>query len=90
MPIFKASRVSSDQNVLYPDIIEVNSANVVYYKGCVLGYTAMAIPRQNIASVSLSAGAFFVDVIVTSNGGTQIRARGFSKNKAREILEILL
>lgn len=89
MPTFIASRVSSDQNALYPDIIEINDYNIIYYKGYVLGYNTIIISRKNIASVSLSSGLFFADVIVSSKGGEWIKARGFSKSKAKEILNIL-
>lgn len=37
----------------------------------------------------LSSGLFFADIIVSSKGGEWIRARGFSKSKAKEILRIL-
>ena len=86
MPTFIASRVSSDQNALYPEMLEIDDYNVIYYKGYVLGYTTIVIARHNVASVSLSSGLFFADVIVSSKGGEWIRARGFSKSKAKEIL----
>lgn len=89
MPTFIASRVSSDQNALYPDMLEIDDYNVIYYKSYVLGYTTIIIARHNVASVSLSSGLFFADVIVSSKGGEWIRARGFSKSKAKEILRIL-
>lgn len=89
MAIFTANRASSDSNVLYPDILEIDDNRVIYYKGYVLGYTTIVIARHNIASVSLSSGLFFADVIITSKGGEWIRARGFSKSKAKEILRIL-
>lgn len=89
MPTFIASRISSNQNTLYPDILEINDYNIIYYKGYVLGYNTIIISRRNIASVSLSSGLFFADVIVSSNGGEWIKARGFSKSNAKEILNIL-
>lgn len=90
MPTFIASRISSDQNALYPDILEINNYNIIYYKGYVLGYNTIIISRKNIASVSLSSGLFFADVIISSKGGEWIKARGFSKSKAKEILTILV
>ena len=70
-------------------MIEIDNYNVVYYKGNVLGYKTIVIARRNIASVSLSGGLFFADVLISSNGGECIVARGFSKSKAKEILRIL-
>ena len=58
MPTFIASRVSSDQNALYPDMLEIDDYNVIYYKGYVLGYTTIVIARHNVASVSLSSAYF--------------------------------
>lgn len=89
MTIFTASRVSSDQNVLYPDMLKIDKSKVIYYKGYVFGYNTVIIDRHDIASVSLGCGVFFADVIIASKGGEWIRARGFSKRKANEILRIL-
>lgn len=89
METFIASRVSSDQNVLYPDMLKIEDQYVVYYKGYVLGYKTIYIARDQIASVSLSSGLFFADVVIASKGGEWIRARGFSKGKAKEILHML-
>ncbi len=89
MPTFIASRASSDHNVLYPDMLEIDDFNIIYYKGYVLGYKTIVIARNNVASVSLSSGLFFADVTIFSKGGERITARGFSKSKAKEILRIL-
>lgn len=89
MPTFIASRISSDQNALYPDMLEIDDNNIIYYKGYVIGYKSIIIARSNVASISVSSGLFFVDVIISSKGGEWIRARGFSKSKAKEIVRIL-
>ena len=49
MPTFTAKRVSSNQNVLFPDILEIGNTTVSYYKGYVFGYKTTVIARQNIA-----------------------------------------
>lgn len=90
MYTFIASRTSSDQNILYPDMLEIDAFNVIYYKGYVFGYSTIVIARHNIASVSLNSGLFFADIIISSIGGEQIIARGFKKSKAKEILRILV
>lgn len=89
MSTFIASRVSSDQNALYPDMIEIDEFNIIYYKGHVFGYSTIIIAKRNLASVSLSSGLFFADVVISSKGGEMIIARGFSKSSAKEILRIL-
>jgi len=90
MSTYIANRASSDSNVLYPDMLDIEHGRVVYYKGHVFGYRTIVISRANIASVSLSSGIFFADVIIASNGGEIIRARGFSKATAKEILRKLI
>ena len=90
MPTYTANRVSSDSNVLYPDILEIDPDKVVYYKGYVFGYRTIVILRENIASVSASSGIFFADVIIASKGGETIRARGFSRANVKEILRNLI
>lgn len=74
---------------MYPDMLEIDDHKVVYYKGAVMGYTTIVIYRQNIASVSLHSGLFFADVVIASKGGEWIKARGFSKSKAKEIIRLL-
>lgn len=86
MPVFTANRISSEQNMLYPDMLEINDTGVVFYKGYVFGYKTIVVDACNIASVSASAGLFFVDIIIASKGGEWIRARGFNKSKARSII----
>ena len=89
MPLFTASRISSDDNVLYPDAIAIDSTNVTYYKGYPLGYQTIIIPRQAISGVYLSIGIFFADVIITSSGRAEIHARGFKKSIAKKIVNLL-
>lgn len=90
MPLFTANRISSNDNALYPDMVEIDDYKVVYYKGYVFGYTTTVINRSDIASVSLNSGIFFADVVIASKGGKWIKARGFSKYVAKEILRILM
>lgn len=82
--------MSSNQNVLYPDVIEINDSEVIYHKGYVFGYTTTMIKRSDVASVSFRGGVFFVDIVIASKGGEWITARGFSKTNAKEISRILI
>ena len=88
MPEFEASRLS-ESNVLFPDKIEIDAANVTYYKGTLVGYRTMVISRDNIASVRVSKGLLFADIIIESNGSGRIVARGFTRSDARERLGML-
>lgn len=89
MHTFKAYRISSDDNVLYPDVIRIDESNVYHSKGYIVGYKTVTIPRTAIAAVSLSAGLFFADITIYSNGNKAIVAKGFSKSDARRIAELL-
>lgn len=89
MPIYTASRISSDDNVLYPDVLAIDSINVTFYKGNPLGYETIIIPRRFIGGVYLNSGIFFADVIISSSCHTTITASGFKKSIAKEIVNIL-
>ena len=91
MPIFIASRWSSNDNAVFPDRLEIddNNGNVTFHKGTVIGYRQTFISRQNIASVRIATGLFFADIIIESMGGAQVRATGFTNRDARAIMTIL-
>jgi hypothetical protein len=89
MSTFTANRISSNGNTLFPDRIEIDAANVTYYKGYVFGYQSTVIARSNIASVSIGTGVFFADVIIASKGGQRIVAGGFKKSEAKQIVILL-
>lgn len=89
MKTFTAKRVSSENNVLYPDMLEIGDDSIVYYKGYVLGYKTVIIERANVSSVSLRSGLFFSDVVISSKGGEQIVACGFSNTTARKIISLI-
>lgn len=89
MPIYTASRISADANVLYPDAIAIDSVNVTYYKGRPFGYETIIIPRHTICGVYLNSGIFFADVVIASAGRATIEARGFKKSIAKQIVNTL-
>lgn len=88
MPEYVASRLS-ESNVLFPDKIEIDAVKVIYYKGTLVGYRTAVIPRDSIASVRISKGLLFADIVIESTGGGAIVARGFTRSDAREILGML-
>lgn len=89
MPIYTASRISADANVLYPDAIAIDRMNVTYYKGRPFGYETIIIPRHTICGVYLNSGIFFADVVIASAGRSSIEARGFKKSIAKQIVNSL-
>ena len=89
MELFEASRISSGENTLFPDKIEVHRTRVIYYKGTIVGYKSIIIQRHKIASVRIKAGLLFADVIIESTGGSPIVARGFVKSDAKRIVTLL-
>jgi hypothetical protein len=89
MPTYTAKRISSNNNTLFPDKLEIDAMNVTYYKGYVFGYKSMIVARCNIASVSAGTGIFFADVYIESIGGQQIVASGFKKSDAKAIVNLL-
>ena len=91
MPTFVASRISGDDNVVFPDRLEINdvTGDVTYYKGTIIGYRQTFIARHNIASVHIGSGLLFADIVIESTGGKEVRANGFRKRDAREIVNLL-
>lgn len=88
MPVFSANRLS-ESNALFPDKIEIDAVNVIFYKGALIGYQTMVIARNNIASVRVIKGLLFADIVIESTGGGSIVAKGFAKGDASEILKLL-
>jgi len=88
MPTFTAHRLSSD-NTLFPNRVNIDFSNITYYKGYVFGYKSTVIAINNIASISISTGILFADVVIESIGGEKIVASGFRKSDAREIVRLL-
>ena len=89
MAIFTANRASSDNNVLYPDILEIDDNHVIYHKCYVFGNKTIVIFANNTASFSASSGLFFVDIIVATKSGEWIKARGFNKSRANDIIDTI-
>lgn len=89
MPIYTASRMSSNSNMLYPDALAIDRMNVTYYKGRPFGYETIIIPRYTICGVYLDSGIFYADVVIASAGGVTIKAQGFKKSIAKKIVNSL-
>ncbi len=90
MYTFTAHRVSHEDNVLYPDIMEIDVDRVLVTKCYVFGHRTNTILKANIASVSLREGVFFADVRIETTGGAVYWSEGFRKADAREIVGIIM
>lgn len=90
MPTFVASRLSGNDNSLFPDKLEIDAVNVTYYKGTVIGYHSTVIARANIASVHIGSGLLFADIVIETTGGKEVRTSGFKKKDAQAILALLV
>jgi hypothetical protein len=88
---FTACRISGDKNLVFPDHIIINKDNntLVYKKGTLLGYKSKTLRLASIGSVSMTEGLIFRDIIIETNGGQQIEAKGFMIYDAKEIVKIL-
>ena len=87
--MFTASRLSGNDNSIFPDKLEISSSNITHYKGSILGSQTVSMVRKNIASVHVEFGLLFANITIMSYGGSEINAIGFRKNDAKEIVRIL-
>ena len=87
---FTASRVTGG-NTVFPDeiIIDDEEQKLTYRKGQIIGYKETTLRFQAIGCASMNAGLLFSDVIIETNGGKTICAKGFTRSDAREIVDLL-
>lgn len=86
---FTACRVSGDGNAVFPDKLIITDDGVIYRKGRIIGYKEIKIRYSAIGSVSLDKHLLFADIIIETNGGQRITARGFSRSDASMIRDLL-
>lgn len=86
---FTASRVSGDGNAIFPDEIIIDDDNVTYRKAKVIGRKETKIAFEAIGCVSIDKHILFTDIIIETRGGMKICAKGFSRNDAEAILQLL-
>lgn len=89
MPTFTASRVSSGENTVFPDKLEIDAVKVVYYKGTLIGYRSTVLALNHIASVHIVSRIFFADVVIETVGGRRVVATGLTKSDARSIVSLI-
>ena len=86
---FVASRVSGDGNFVFPDKLIIDDDFVTYHKSKVIGCDEIKIRISAIGSVSLKKHMLFADIVIETKGGQEIRARGFTRGDADQIVALL-
>lgn len=88
---FEACRVSGDGNALFPEeiIIDDEEEVVIHRKPKLIGSTETQIRFGAIASIQVDKHLLFADIIIETRGGREIVARGFTRDDADEIKELL-
>lgn len=89
MTTFIASRISGNNNLLFPDRIDIESDRVTFYKGSLIGYQSCVIPFNQIASVRLITGIFFADLIIETTGGRYLEVNGLFNSDAEQAESLL-
>ncbi|MCL2289153.1 MAG: hypothetical protein FWC34_00380 [Bacteroidetes bacterium] len=86
MHTFTASRWL---DIAFPDRLEINANNVVYYKNNVgVGYESTVVERPNITKVHIRTGVFFANVVIESYG-ERLVVGAFWKRDAKAIVKLL-
>jgi hypothetical protein len=86
---FTASRWTRG-NLWFPTRIVVNPLHVSRVKGRLIGSTEESISISQVASVKISTGMFWSDILIESTGGTDpITSHGHRKADALRIRELV-
>ena len=74
MPTYEASRISGNDNVVFPNRLEIDddNGNITFFKGTIVGYRQSFLARNNVASVRIASGLLFADIIIESTGGKEM------------------
>lgn len=88
---YEASRVSGDGNAVFPDeiIIDDEEEVVIHRKPKLIGCKETKVRFGAIASIQIDTHILFADIIIETRGGREIIARGFTRDDADEIRELL-
>jgi len=87
--IFKASRWTRG-NLIFPTRIEVSQQRVTRVKPRWFGSNEESIGIMQVASVHISTGIFWSDILIESTGGTDpIASHGHRKADAQRIRDLI-
>lgn len=87
--VFTASRLTKG-NLFFPTRIVVNSLRVSRVKRRLLSSSEESISISQVASVKISTGVFWSDIVIESTGGTDpITSHGHRKGDAIRIRDLV-
>ena len=87
--VFKASRFTRG-NRFFPTQIIVNAQHVSRVKPRMFGSNEESIGINQVASVHISTGLIWSDIVIESSGGTEpITSHGHRKKDAQRIRELI-
>jgi hypothetical protein len=86
---FAASRLTKG-NLFFPTRIAVNAQHVSRIKPRLFGSSEESIGIAQVASVHISTGVFWADIVIESAGGTDpITSHGHRKADAQRIRQLI-
>jgi hypothetical protein len=86
---FSASRWTQG-NFFFPTKLTVNAQRVARVKSRFFGSNEESIPISKVASVHISTGVFWAEIVIESTGGTDpITSHGHRKADAQRIRDLI-
>ena len=86
---FPASRWTQG-NFLFPTKLTINAQRVARVKSKLFGSNEESIPISKVASVHISTGVFWAEIVIESTGGTDpITSHGHRKADAQRIRDLI-
>ena len=86
---FSASRWTQG-NFFFPTKLTVSPQRVIRTKSRLFGSNEESIPMSKIASVHISTGVFWAEIVIESTGGTDpITSHGHRKGDAQRIRDLI-
>jgi len=86
---FAASRWTQG-NFLFPTKLTINAQRVARVKSRLFGSNEESIPISKVASVHISTGVFWAEIVIESTGGTDpITSHGHRKADAQRIRDLI-
>jgi hypothetical protein len=86
---FTASRWTQG-NFLFPTKLIVSPQRVIRVKSRLFGSNEESIPMSKVASVHISTGPFWSEIVIESTGGTDpITSHGHRKKDAQRIRDLI-
>jgi len=87
--IFQASRWTRG-NLLFPTIIEVSDTAIIRHKRSWFKVDEMSISLPKVASVHITTGLIWSDILIESSGGSDpLASHGHRKKHARRIRDLV-